>query len=254
MRRIAISNGKGGVGKTTTTANLGAALARQGKSVLLIDMDPQQSLTDFFALNVEAGGALTMKDVLLSDKFDPNDAIQNIAPNLDIIPNTEDIAAFEDVFSKIKSGYYSLRGVLDKIKKNYDYCLIDTPPSLNVFVTLSLVAANEVFIPLKANNVDLNATERFLGTLEAAREMNPNLKVTGVVFTMVKKSSKAQELFSKKIFEGHDFEACVFKTKIRDTVKLGISSTKGLDVFRYDPKGIGATDYNALAKEVVKWN
>jgi chromosome partitioning protein len=252
MRRIAISNGKGGVGKTTTTANLGAALALSGKKVLLIDMDPQQSLTDFFAVDVEDPDSVTLKDLLLSDKIDPNTAIVNLSANLDLIPNREDIAAFETAFNSLKDGPYLLRNLLARIKGVYDYCLIDTPPSLNVFVDQSLIAAQDVLIPLKPNDVDMKATERFLSTVDAAKEMNPKLKISGIVFTMVKTASKAHSAFAG-IFKGDDLEKVVLSTKIRDTVKLGITSTKGQDIFQYDPKGIGAQDYMKLAQEVAQW-
>jgi len=253
MRRIAISNGKGGVGKTTTTANLGAALAREGKRVILIDMDPQQSLTDFFLVDVEGPDAVTLKDLLLSDKVDPNSAIVSLTKNLDLIPNREDIAAFETAFSSLKGGPFLLRTLLSKIKGPYDYCLIDTPPSLNVFVDQSLIAAEDVLIPLKPNDVDMKATERFLSTVEAAKEMNPKLKISGIVFTMIKPGSKSHIAFSG-IFKGDELEKVVLETKIRDTVKLGITSTKGQDIFQFDPKGIGAQDYLKLAEEVMKWN
>jgi chromosome partitioning protein len=252
MRKIAISNGKGGVGKTTTAANLGAALARAGKRVLLVDMDPQQSLTDFFMVDVEDDEAVTLKDILLSDKIDPNHAIVNLAQNLDLIPNREDIAAFESAFSSLKDGPYLLKNVLSKIHNNYDYCLIDTPPSLNVFVDQSLIAAQDVLIPLKPNDVDMKATERFLSTVEAAKDLNQNLKISGIVFTMVKSASKTHLAFSG-IFQGDELEKAVLTTRIRDTVKLGISSTKGQNIFQFDPKGIGAEDYNKLAQEVMTW-
>lgn len=252
MRRIAISNGKGGVGKTTTTANLGAALARQGKRVLLVDMDPQQSLTDFFAVDVEDTEAVTLKDLLLSSKLDPNQAVVNLAPGLDLLPNTEDVAAFESAFSSLKNGSYLLREVLARISGPYDYCLIDTPPSLNVFVTMSLVAAQDVIIPLKPNDVDVKATERFLTTVEVAKDLNSDLKISGIVFTMVKTSSKCQAAFAN-VFRGDELESAVLKTKIRDTVKLGVTSTKGTDIFQFDPKGIGSQDYANLAQEVISW-
>ncbi len=252
MRKIAISNGKGGVGKTTTTANLGAALARQGKRVLLVDMDPQQSLTDFFMVDVESTDSVTLKDLLLSNKIDPTLAIVPLAPNLDLLPNREDIAAFESAFSQIKDGHTKLKEVLSRIKTPYDYCLIDTPPSLNIFVDQSLIAAEDVLIPLKPNDVDMKATERFLSTVEAAKELNPTLKISGIVFTMVKTSSKSQAAFSQ-MFRGDDLERVVLKTRIRDTVKLGITSTQGKDIFDFDPKGIGAQDYHELALEVIQW-
>ena len=253
MRVIAISNGKGGVGKTTTTANLGAGLARMGKKVLLVDMDPQLSLTDFFGVDVEGEDALTLKDLLLTPKLDPNAAVIQISEGLDLLPNHEDIAAFSSSFTQVKNGQSLLKSLLARITKSYDYCLIDTPPSVNnIFVDLSLVAAQEILMPLKPNEVDCKATERFLSTVEAAREINPSLKIAGIVFTMVNSRSRGQKIFSG-IFKGDELEQVVLKTKIRDNVKLGFSSINGRDIFQFDAKSIGAEDYQSLAEEVSKW-
>ena len=143
--------------------------------------------------------------------------------------------------------------MLDRITSHFDYCLIDTPPSLSSFVELSLVAANEILLPLKANEIDVKATEKFLNTVDAIKDINPNLSVSGIVFTMIKKGSKSQEIYTK-MFVGHELEEKVCETKIRDTVKLGLSSTKGADIFSFDPKGIGSQDYKKLAQEVLTWN
>lgn len=254
-KRIAICNGKGGVGKTTTTANLGAALARSNKKVLLVDMDPQQSLTDFFMVEIEGDDSITLKDILTNTKFNPTDAIVEIANGLDLLPITEDAAIFADALSKSPSSPFQLKNAISKIleTKDYDYVLIDTPPSLSIFVDLCLAAATDVMIPLKANDVDMKATEKFLNTIEAAKEINPELQVNGIVFTMVKKGSKIHDTFAN-MFEGMDLEAKVCDTKIRDSVKLGASSSKGVDIFSFDPKGIGADDYKKLAQEVLSWN
>ncbi len=251
MRRIAVSNGKGGVGKTTTAANLAAALAREGKSVLMVDMDPQQSLTDFFMVDVTEEGTVTVSELLIAPQLDPNAAIVTIATNLDLIPGCERLAAFDGALSKMKDGPMRLKTLLGKITKNYDYCIIDTPPSLSVFVQISLNAAEDVLIPMKPNDMDAKATAHFLETVEVIQEDNTELKVSGILFTMTK-NSKTQEAFSK-MFKGHELENAVMKTKIRDNVKLSVSGNKGQDIFSFDSKSIGAEDYKNLAKEVLLW-
>ena len=251
MRKIAISNGKGGVGKTTTAANLAAALSKEGKKVLLVDMDPQQSLTDFFMVDVTEEGTITISELLITPQLDPNQAIINISKNLDLLPGSERLAAFDGALSKMKDGPLRLKLLLAKITENYDYCIIDTPPSLSVFVQIALNAAQDVIIPLKPNDMDAKATGHFLETVEIIKEDNPELKVSGVVFTMTK-NSKTQDAFSK-MFDGHELEKVVMKTKIRDNVKLSVSGNKGLDIFSFDPKSIGAEDYKNLAKEVLSW-
>lgn len=251
MRKIAISNGKGGVGKTTTTANLGAALSKEGKRVLLVDMDPQQSLTDFFMIDTSDPDSISIADILITTKINPSDAIIELQKNLWIIPGNEKLAAYDTTFSKLPNGIKLLKNVLQKLESQFDYCIIDTPPSLSVFVQMALNAAQDILIPLKANDMDMKATEHFLETIDLIKEENENLKVSGIVFTMTK-NSKALDSFSN-MFKGHELEEKVLKTRIRDTVKLGVSGAKGQDIFTFDPKGIGAKDYESLAKEVQQW-
>ena len=250
MKIIAIANGKGGVAKTTTTANLGAALARSGKRVLLVDMDPQQSLTDFFMIDTSDSDSVTIAELLMAPQLDPNGAIIPISKNLDILPGSENLASLDSALAKRTDGALLLKKVLAKIS-GYDYCIIDTPPNLSIFVQVALNAAKDLIIPLKPNDMDMKATERFLETVEVVKEDNVDLKVSGVVFTMTK-NSKTQGIFSG-MFKGHELESVVMKTKIRDNVKLGFSGAKGQDIFTFDPKSIGAEDYSNLAKEVLLW-
>ena len=251
MRKIAVSNGKGGVGKTTTSANLGAALAREGFRVLLVDMDPQQSLSDFYMIDTTDADSVSIAELIMTTQLDPNAAVINITKNLDILPGSERLAAMDGALLKLTDGTLRLKKVLSKMESNYDYCIIDTPPSLSVFVQTALMAAEDLIIPLKPNDMDMKATEHFLETVDIIKEDNKDLKVAGVVFTMTK-NSKTQETFSG-MFKGHELEGVVMKTKIRDTVKLGVSGAKGMDIFSFDPKGIGAQDYSNLAKEVISW-
>ena len=226
-------------------------MAREGFKVLLIDFDPQQSLSDFFMIDTTDNDSVSIAELVMTPQLDPNGAIINISKNLDIIPGSERLAALDGALLKLQDGTLRLKRVLSKVEANYDYCIIDTPPSLSVFVQTSLMAAQGIIIPLKPNDMDMKATEHFLETVDLVKEDNPELKVSGIVFTMTK-NAKSQEAFAG-MFKGHELENCVMKTKIRDTVKLGVSGSKGMDIFSFDPKGIGAQDYTNLAKEVISW-
>jgi chromosome partitioning protein len=254
MRRITIANTKGGVGKSTTVANLGAALARMGKRVLLVDYDPQCSLSDFFMIDTDDADAMTIKDLLASPKFDPNDAIVEISKNLDLIPGHEEIRLFEHGFAQLqaqgKGGELALKKILDRIKGEYDYMIVDTPGTEGIFMHQALLAAPEVIVPIKSSDIDMKAAERFLEVIDVLSEDNSEIKVGGIVFTMHKKGSKTHKAFAENIFKGHELESCVYKTTIRDNVSLGTSSTVGKHIFDFQPNSIGAEDYMNLAREV----
>lgn len=249
---ICVANTKGGVGKTTTTANLSAALARSGKSVLMVDYDPQESLGEFFCVDTSSPDALTIKDLLLSKTANPNDAVINIGKNLDLIPCHFELRAFEQTFQKLEGGEKMLKAVIDRIDKRYDYIVIDTPASETIFFSQAAHAATDVLVPLKASNIDVKATVRFFELLSVSMDENPNLKLSGVVFTMVKSGAKTHEILKAKSFVGEVGEK-VMKTTIRNTVQLETSSIKGEHIFNVQPKGIGAGDYMSLAEEVMTW-
>lgn len=255
MKIISIANTKGGTGKTTTTANLGAGLASAGKKVLLIDYDPQCSLTDFFMVDAESDGALSIKDAILNKTLHPKETIINLGKNLDLIPCHFELRALELPFQqKHFGGTGALKTVVDKISSNYDYVLIDTPATESIFMVQAGFASTDVLITIKASDIDIKATARFLDTLDIAIEDNPKLKVSGIVFTMFKKGSKFQSIFSENSFNGDALQTKVMKTKIRDTVGLATSSIKGQTIFDTQPKGIGAEDYRQLTQEVMSWS
>lgn len=254
MKRITVANTKGGVGKSTTVANLSAGLARLGKRVLMVDYDPQCSLSDFFMIDTDDDDALTIKDLLASPKFDPNQAIVEISKNLDLIPGHEEIRLFEHGFIQMqaqgKGGELALKRILDRIAGPYDYVIIDTPGTEGIFMHQALLAAPEVIVPIKSSDIDMKAAERFLEVIEVLAEDNADIKVGGIVFTMHKKGSKTHKAFAENIFKGHELESRVYKTCIRDNVSLGTSSTVGKHIFDFQPSSIGAEDYMNLAREV----
>jgi len=247
-RIIAISNHKGGVGKTTTTVNLSAGLARAGKKVLAIDTDPQANLTQSLGL-VEPQqhtiyGALRgdygLKPVALTD-------------NLHLIPSTLDLAGIElEIASKIARESI-LRKLLAPIVGQYDFILIDCPPSLGLITVNAFAAATEIFIPLQAEYLALHGLDKLIEAAEIVRQnINANLKITGVIVTLYDSRKVLNRDIAESVEEKEIFKGKVFKTYIRDNVALAEAPTGGTSVFDYAARSHGAKDYAALVKEVLE--
>lgn len=255
---IAIANSKGGVGKTTTVANLGAALSRLGKKVCFIDYDPQCSLTNFFDIDLSPSTnnelPLTVLDLVLTDRIDPKLAIVSIDDNLDIIPCHKALNNYESAFQQdIKRARLFLKRSIDKLKNDYDYILIDSPGAVNTFLEQTVAAANDVLIPIKASDMDVKATAEFLNDLDQFKDRGQIGAVSGILFTMIKSNSKTHEKYIKTIFSDDALEDKVLNATIRDNAFLATSSASGNHIFGYRPKSIGAEDYLKVAEEVLKW-
>jgi chromosome partitioning protein len=259
MRRIAILNQKGGVGKTTTTVNLSAALAARGQRVCVLDLDPQAHATTH--LGLEPDGSLpSLYDVLVSNK--PLSAIRREADaNLWLCPSDINLAAAEVELAGVVGREVILRESLAQDAADFDYMLMDCGPSLGVLTLNALAAADEVVIPLQPHFLALHGLSKLLETTAiVCRRINPRLKVTGVVVCLYDAQTKlAQEVVadltafldksrnSPVPWAG----AKVFDTRIRRNVKLAECPSHGKSIFRYAPACPGATDYAALAAEVL---
>ena len=260
MRRIAIINQKGGVGKTTTTVNLAAALARTGKRVGVLDLDPQAHASTHLGIEPAAASLPSMYDVLVKNR-PLVEVRRQAAPNLHIVPADIDLAAAEVELAGVVGREVILREALAADSDSFDYTLMDCGPSLGVLTLNALAAADEVFIPLQPHFLALHGLSKLLETTAlVARRVNPVLTVTGVVVCLYDSATKlAQEV----VADLHDFlehsrganvpwaKARVFETRIRRNVKLAECPSFGKPIFDYAPKSAGAEDYASLAREVL---
>ena len=240
-----MSNHKGGVGKTTSTVNIGAGLSKKGKRVLLIDLDPQANLTQ--SLNV-ADSEKTIYGSLRGEF--PLTPIE-ISNRLHLVPSTLDLSGAEIELSSEAGREYILRELIEPLKKQYDYILIDCPPSLGLLTINALTAADEVYIPLQTQYLAIQGLTKLLEVVEKIKKrLNKKIELGGVILTQFD-SRKTLDKDVAASIEEH-FKAKVFKTKIRNTVALAEAPSKGLDIFRYAPSSMGATDYEELCKEIVQ--
>lgn len=259
MRTIAVINQKGGVGKTTTTVNLAAALALAGKRVCVIDMDPQAHASTH--LGVEPDGTIpSLYDVLVSNK-PLGEVRRTVGENLSLIPSDINLAAAEVELAGIVGREVILREAMAVDSHEVDYVLMDCGPSLGVLTLNALAAADEVFIPLQPHFLALHGLSKLLETTAlVARRINPKLTVSGVVVCLYDAATKlAQEVvtdlstfLARSRGANVPWANCkVFDTKIRRNIKLAECPSFGKSVFGYAPKSSGAADYAALANEVM---
>ena len=238
-RIIAIVNQKGGVGKTTTAINLGAALARAGRRVLLVDVDPQANLTA--SLGVRAGDAPTLYRVLRGDAS----AREAIVPH-----GGYDLSGAEIEFAAAAGREFLLSEALAPVLPDYDYALLDCAPSLGLLTLGALTLAGEVFIPLQSEYLALQGVSQLLQTVQVVcRRLNPRLAVTGIVATLYDQRKRLNREVIENI--ASYFGAKLFSTRIRDNISLAEAPSYGQDIFEYRPDSYGAQDYAALAAEVI---
>lgn len=244
---ICLSNHKGGVGKTCSVSNISAGLARKGKKILMIDLDPQANLSLSFGIRDPEH---SIYQVLSSD-CSAKDAIYTILENLDIIPASLDLAGAEIELASEAGREVLLREIIESLSGQYDYIIIDCSPSIGLLTTNALTAADEVLVPLQAQYLSLRGIEKLLDVINKVKKrLNKKLKVGGVFITQF----DARKVLHRDIaaaIEEHFADTC-FKTKIRDNVALAEAPGKAVDIFRYQPKCNGAEDYSLLCDEIIK--
>jgi chromosome partitioning protein len=247
---IAIANQKGGVGKTTTAINLSAALARAGKKVLLIDLDPQanSSLTFLAHDTIE----YSIYEMLTDTEVTKENVIkQTSLPGLDILPSRISLAKFESKLIGEFDAPFRLKDRMDGLANSYEYIVIDTPPTLGLITVNALVAADYLIVPIQPSYFALEGTDDLLDTVEKVRARpNPNLKVLGVLITLLDKRTTLAKDIHEQIRQV--FGDKVFETVISKSIRLEESPAYKESIFTFAPSSSGATEYTSLCEEVMR--
>ena len=254
---IALVNQKGGTGKTQSTENLGIGLANEGKKVLLVDMDPQGSLTISLghprADELPVTVADIMAKVLQEQQIEPGEGIIHHPEGVDLMPANISLSGMEVSLVNVMSREKVLKDYIDSVKQNYDYVLIDCMPSLGMLTVNALAAADKLVIPVQAQYLSAKGLEQLLQTVnKVRRQINPKLKIDGILLTMVDNRTNYAKDISNLIRDTYGSKLKVYSTEIPHSVRAAEISAEGKSIFAHDPKGKVAEAYKKLTKEVLK--
>ena len=254
---LAVVNQKGGTGKTTTCENLGVGLAQEGKKVLLVDVDPQGSLTISLGYprpdDLDSTLSELMAKVMQETPLSPGEGILHHEEGVDLIPANISLSGIEVSLVNAMSRETILKQLMEPLKRQYDFILLDCMPSLGMLTVNALAAADNVLIPVQAQYLSAKGLEQLLQTVnKVRRQINPKLRIEGILLTMVDGRTNYAKDISNLIRENYGSKIKVFGTDIPHSVRAAEISAEGKSIFRHDPKGKVASAYRTLTKEVVQ--
>ena len=255
-KAIAIFNQKGGVGKTTTTSNLGIGLARQGKKVLLIDADAQGSLTASLGIRepdrLEITLATIMGNIINDEEIRLDYGILSHDEGVDFIPGNIELSGLETSLINVMSRETVLRTYIDLQRDNYDYILIDCMPSLGMITINVFTCADSILIPVQAAYLPIKGLEQLIKTIgKVKRQINQKLEIEGILLTMVDNRTNYAKDISNLLIENYGSKVHIFENSIPMSVRAAEISAEGVSIYKHDPNGKVASAYQSLTKEVL---
>ncbi len=248
-RIIAIANQKGGVGKTTTSINLSACLAEKGKKVLVIDTDPQGNTTSGFGIDKNELEN-TIYELILGECSIGDCIVKDVINNVSVLPSNVNLAAAEIELIGVEKKEYILKNEVDYVKEEYDFIIIDCPPSLNMLTINSMTTADSVLVPIQCEYYALEGLSQLIHTINLVKErLNPDLDMDGVVFTMYDSRTNLSMQVVDNVKQ--NLKQKVYNTLIPRNIRLAEAPSYGMPISKYDPKSAGAEAYKQLAEEVI---